>query len=104
MPGLFKYLVQELNVSTVHIKGHGRAEVILDFSVNAWCVFTSSCVLLSTGTVYSFNLECFKIYSTALLEGISATINLCIQALKLYIYYKIDIYLKDVILALSWGA
>ena len=30
--------------------------------------------------------------------------NSCIQALKLYIHYYIDIYLKDVILVLSWGA
>ena len=33
---------------------------------------------------------------TALREGICATLKLPIQALKLYIYYYIDIYLKDV--------
>ena len=40
---------------------------------------------------------------TDLFEGICATLNLRIQALKLYIYNYIDINLKDVILALSWG-
>ena len=48
-------------------------------------------------TVHGFNLERF----TALLEGICVTLNLHIQALKLYIYYYIDIYLKDVILTLA---
>ena len=50
-------------------------------------------------------MECQKNYAldTALLDGISATLNSGIQALKLYIHYYIDIYLKDVILALSWG-
>ena len=38
---------------------------------------------------------------SALLEGICATLNVRIQALKLYIYYYIYIFLKDVILALS---
>ena len=33
-----------------------------------------------------------------------ASLNLCICALKLHIYYYIDNYLKDVILVLSWGA
>ena len=33
-----------------------------------------------------------------------ATLNLNIQALKLYIYFNINIYLKDAILALSQGA
>ena len=37
------------------------------------------------------------------MENIWATLNSHIQALKLYIYYYIDIYLKVVILALSWG-
>ena len=41
---------------------------------------------------------------TVLLEGICAILNSHIQALKLYIYYYIDVYLKDGILALSWGA
>ena len=36
------------------------------------------------------------------MEGICATNSLRIQALKLYIFYYIDIYLKDVILVLSW--
>ena len=39
----------------------------------------------------------------ALLEGFCATLNVCLQGLKLYIHYYIDVYLKDVILALSWG-
>ena len=39
-----------------------------------------------------------------MLEGICATLNLRFQALKLYIYYYINIYLKDVILLLPWGA
>ena len=41
---------------------------------------------------------------TALLEGICATLNLFSQALELYMYYYIDIYLKDIIFALSLGA
>ena len=36
----------------------------------------------------------------ATLEGICASSNSNIQALKLYISYHIDIYLKDVILVL----
>ena len=36
--------------------------------------------------------------------SIYATLNLCIEALKLYIYYYIGLSLKDVILALSRGA
>ena len=54
-------------------------------------------------TVCNFNLECYEFRFTALLEGICATLNSHIQALKLYIYYYIDIYLKDAILALSRG-
>ena len=49
-------------------------------------------------------LECSKFRSTAMLDGICATFNSHIQALKLYIYHYIDIYLKDVILVLSWEA
>ena len=55
--------------------------------------------LLYTALIWSS-----KFRFTALLEGICATLNLHIQAPKLYIYYYIDIYLKDVILVLSWGA
>ena len=36
--------------------------------------------------------------------GMCATLNSCIQALKLYKYYYIDIELEDVMLALSWRA
>ena len=54
----------------------------------------------SRNTIYHLN----SLYCTALLEGICATLNLRIQALKLYIYYNKDIYLQDVILALSWRA
>ena len=54
-------------------------------------------------TVYSFNLV-LKLCFTALLEGICATSNLCLQALKQYLYYYIDIYLKDITFALYWGA
>ena len=54
------------------------------------------------GTVYGFNLEYYKFHSTALVEGICATLNSLLQALKLYIYYyiNIDIYLKD---AIPWA-
>ena len=41
---------------------------------------------------------------TSLPEGICVTLNLCIQALKLYIYYYLDNYLKDVISVLPCGA
>ena len=41
---------------------------------------------------------------TAILKGICVTLNLRIQALILYIYWYIDIYLEYVILALLWGA
>ena len=37
--------------------------------------------------VYSFNLECLIFRFTALLDGICATLNLRIQALKLQIIY-----------------
>ena len=61
--------------------------------------------LVPVCTVYGLNLECSKLFRfIALLEGICATLNSCIQALNLYIHYCIDIYLKDIILALSWGA
>ena len=45
-----------------------------------------------------------KIELRIFLEGICATLNSHIQAPKQYIYYCIDIYLNNVILALSWGA
>ena len=41
---------------------------------------------------------------TALLEGICTTLNLRIQTLKIYIHYYTDVYLKEVTLALPWGA
>ena len=46
---------------------------------------------MSCCTVYIFNLECLRFGFTALLEGNCATLILHIQALKLYIYYSIDI-------------
>ena len=55
-------------------------------------------------TVYCFNLQCYKSRFTCLLKSICATLNSRIQALKLYSYYYIVIYLEDVILALLWGA
>ena len=55
-------------------------------------------------TLYDFKMECKFFSFRALRVGICATLNLCIQALKLYIYHYVDIYLKDVILELSWGA
>ena len=64
----------------------------------------SKCKKDKYDTVCYFNLECWKFRFTALLEGICATLILHIQALILCIYYYIDIYLKDVSLALSWGA
>ena len=48
------------------------------------------------GTVYGFNLLKQLLYSPA--KG-----YLCIQLLKLYMYYYVDIHLKDVNLALSLG-
>ena len=42
--------------------------------------------------IWNAKFFCF----TALLEGICASLNLYIQTLKLYIYYYIDICLKDV--------
>ena len=60
--------------------------------------------LQSYNTIYSFNLVCSNFRFAALPEGICATLNLHIQAVKLYIYYSIDIHLKDVIFALSWEA
>ena len=50
-----------------------------------------------------FGVLKISLYSTGL-EGICATLKLHIQALKLYIYHYVAIYLKYVILALSWGA
>ena len=50
------------------------------------------------------NLECLKFCFKALLEGICATFNLCIQAKMLYIHYYINIYLKDVIFVQSLEA
>ena len=46
-----------------------------------------------TGILYTTLIWSAKIF---------ATLKSHIQALKLYIFYYIDIYLKDVILALSW--
>ena len=52
--------------------------------------------LLETYTVYGFNLECLKFRFIFLLEGICATLNLHIQALKKTKKTKQDIYLKDI--------
>ena len=57
-------------------------------------------VVLYIALVWSANF----FYFTALLEGIYANLHSHIQALKLYIYQYKDIYLKHIILALSWGA
>ena len=43
-------------------------------------------------------------FSLNMFQGIYANLNLRIQALKLYIYYYIDLYLKDDVLVLLWGA
>ena len=42
-------------------------------------------------------LECLSFRFAALLEGVFTSLNLRIQALKLYIHYYIDMNLKEVI-------
>ena len=57
------------------------------------------------GTIYGFSLECWNIRFTPR-PCLRAFVKLQICAFKhsyYYIYYYIDIYLNDVIFALSWG-